>query len=222
MTQLAPGFACAALLSLAAAAGCGGTVSAGTGAGGSGSSSSAATGATSSSSSASTSSGSPSCAATSTTTLAGAHLEIDASQCTFSLADPVAKIDFPYRVVIDQDIAGVTARAQDGGMCGDPGPSGLIPFEKVDGNQQMYCICDLGKCAPTTGTPVTLKQGSYPATFTWDKHNWFGPSDTGNPEGPVFPVGDYTVTVSAIGIQASPTGDVGFVITATLPIHLVP
>jgi hypothetical protein len=51
-----------------------------------------------------------------------------------------------------------------------------------------------------------LKQGSYPSTFTWDKHSWFGPSDTNNPEGPPFTVGDYTVTVSAIGTQATSMG----------------
>jgi hypothetical protein len=150
------------------------------------------------------------------------HLEIDATQCSFSLADPVAKIEFPYRVVVDDDVPSVSPRPQDATQCDLPGASGLITFEKVDGNGQSYCVCEKGKCLPPNNPAVTLKKGSYPFTFTWDKRNWYGPSDTNNPEGPPFPVGDYTVTISAIGTQATPSGDAGFVIMATLPIHLLP
>jgi hypothetical protein len=184
------------------------------GAGCAGSTGSAPTGTTSASSSAS-------CKATSTTTLAGAHIEIDASHCTFSLSHP-AKISFPYKVVIDQHIAGVVPRAQDAGGCGRPGASGLITFEKVDGNRQNYCICDTGLCPPPKDTPVTLPKGSYPGTFTWDKRNWDGPSDTARPEGPPFPAGDYTVTVSAVGTQLVAGKQVEFVVKGTLQIHLVP
>ena len=214
-----------AILSLAAAGGCGGSGSTSSGGGGSssaGSTSHASGGTTTSSSTASSSSGSAPCPTTSTTMLPGVHLEIDGAACTFSLADPVAKVAIPYHVVVDQDVTGVTPRTQDGGQCGKPGSSGLIIFEKVDGNAQHYCLCDIGQCPPSTSPPVTLKKGSYPSTFTWDKNNWFGPSDTNKPEGQAFPVGDYTFTVSAIGLQTTSSGDMGFVITGTLPIHLIP
>jgi hypothetical protein len=154
--------------------------------------------------------------------LDGVHIEIDSAQCTFSLSDPVAQVALPYHVVVDQDVVGVTPRSQDAGQCGLPGPSGLTTFEKISGNMQQYCICDSGLCAPTQGLPVTLKKGSYPVTFTWDKRNWFGPSDTANPEGMTFPAGDYTLDVSAIGLHTVPDGDVGFVVSASMPIHLVP
>ena len=154
--------------------------------------------------------------------LDGVHLEIDAAQCTFSLADPQATVSLPYRVVVDQDVTGVTPRSQDAGQCAMPGPSGLITFEKISGNQQQYCICDSGLCAPTGMLPVTLKKGTYPVAFTWDKHNWYGPSDTNNPEGLTFPVGDYTLEVSAIGLHTVPDGDVGFIVSASMPIHIVP
>ena len=226
-----------AILALGAAGGCGGSGTATTtGTGGAGTSSGASTsgastssagptgtssGTATGSSSASSSSGSAACPATSTTMLPGVHLEIDGTACTFSLADP-ATVSIPYHVVVDQDVGGVTPRTQDGGQCGKPGASGLITFEKVAGNAQQYCLCDVGKCPPPSPPPVTLKKGSYPFTFTWDKRNWFGPSDTNTPEGMAFPVGDYTLTVSAIGLQATPNGDMGFVIEATLPVHLVP
>jgi hypothetical protein len=158
------------------------------------------------------------CAPTSASTLPGAHIDFTNTQCSFSLSDPVAHVDFTYNVVVDQDVAGVVPQPQDAGGCGAPGPSGLIVFESVGGGGQNYCLCDTGLCAPPGGMPVTLKQGTYPATFSWDKRNWSGPSDTGNPEGPPFPVGDYTVSVSAVG---SYTG-AAFNVSASLPIQLVP
>jgi hypothetical protein len=127
-----------------------------------------------------------------------------------------------YQIVVDQDTPGVSPRAQDGGGCGQPGASGLIPFEQVEGMNQQYCLCDEGPCGSPTKPAVTLKQGTYPATFTWDKHTWFGPSDTGNPEGPLFTVGDYTLQVNAIGTQLVGANQVGFNVTGTLPIRLTP
>jgi hypothetical protein len=216
-----PGLAALALLSLATQA-CGGSSGSGAaGAGSSGGGNGGAGGAGASTTTASTGTGSTSCPATSTSMLDGVTIEIDANECTFSLADP-SLVTIPYRVVVSHDVAGVTPRPQDAGMCDAPGASGLITFEKVDGGGQQYCLCDVGLCAPTNAAPVTLKAGSYPATFTWDKRNWFGPSDTGNPKGPAFPAGDYTVTVSAIGMHDVGGFEEGFVVTATLPIQLVP
>lgn len=208
-------------LSLATAA-CGNASGGGGGSGGSGSTgSTTATTSTTGDTTSSTGTGMAGCMTTSMTQLPGVHIEIDNSQCTFSFADPMDKIAINYQVVVDADVSGVHPRPQDAGHCDPPGPSGLITFEKVDGNQQQYCLCDVGPC-PGPGTdPVTIKKGSYPGTFTWDRHNWFGPSDTLNPEGPLFPVGDYTLTVSAIGTVDQGGSQAGFVINATMPIHLI-
>jgi hypothetical protein len=218
------GPACFVLLSLAAV-GCGGSVTASTtGGGGSGTSSGspASSGVTSSSSGSSSSGGNPDCPVTSTSMLDGVHLEIDGVACTFSLSDPQATVSLPYHVVVDADVTGVTPRSQDAGQCGTPGESGLITFEKVSGNQQQYCLCDTGLCAPSQKPPVTLKKGSYPVMFTWDKHNWYGPSDTGNQEGATFPVGDYVLEVSAIGLHTVLDGDEGFIVSSSMPVHIVP
>ena len=48
-------------------------------------------------------------------------------------------------------------------------------------------------------TPVTIPAGKTEGEFAWDGLNWWGPSDTGNEPGLPFPVGDYTLTVSAEG-----------------------
>jgi len=149
-------------------------------------------------------------------------MEIDAPPCAFSLSDPMATITFSYRVIVDQDIPGVVPKPQDAGGCDQPGPSGLILFEKVGGSGQNYCLCDTGLCVPPSQTPVTLTAGTYPGTFTWDKHNWNGPSDTGNPEGAIFPVGDYSVVVSAVGAMTTPGGSMPFTVSATLPIQITP
>jgi hypothetical protein len=212
------------LIPLALLVGCSESVSTG-GSGGSGGSGGGATTtsstATTTSATTSTGTGPLACAPTSTSNLAGVHIEIDASACTFSLSDP-ALVVIPYRVVVDQDVFSITPKPQDLGHCEMPGPSGLITLEKVDGGQDHYCLCDVGFCANPMIPPVTLKQGSYDATFTWDERNWYGPSDTDNPEGAPFPVGDYTLTVSAIGVQSVTKGDLPFEVSATLPIRLVP
>ena len=72
-------------------------------------------------------------------------------------------------------------------------------------------------------TPVTLAPGTYPATFTWQGNNWSGPSDTGNPMGPPFPPGTYTLTVTARGqLQDTSGATTPFSVESTLDITLVP
>jgi hypothetical protein len=112
----------------------------------------------------------------------------------------------------------VVVEPGDAGGCGQPGPGGLIVFEKLEGAGQTYCICDEGLCAPPADTPVTLSAGTYVTTFAWDGKNWLGPSDTGNPKGPAFPPGKYTLTLTAKGkAQGQP-----FEVQTTLPVTLLP
>ncbi|HLT36413.1 MAG TPA: hypothetical protein VK034_09005, partial [Enhygromyxa sp.] len=79
------------------------------------------------------------------------------------------------------------------------GPSGLIVFERLSGDDQQYCLCDSGLCAGPGSSPVTIPAAQTPASFEWNGHNWYGPSDTSNPLGPPFPVGSYVLEVSARG-----------------------
>lgn len=161
-----------------------------------------------------------SCAPASASTIPGVHIEITSTDCTLSLSNPTLSIQ--YQVVVDADVPGVRPTPQDAGACGQPGASGLILFEEVKGGDQQYCLCDVGLCEGLPQPVATLAQGIYPATFTWDGHNWGGPSDTANVEGPLFVEGDYAFTVSATGFLATTNGEVPFEIESAIPIHVVP
>jgi hypothetical protein len=136
--------------------------------------------------------------------------------CTFTLGQAASGISIPYDIVVSQDVVGVVPKPQDAGGCGRPGNSGLIVLEDLRGGPDDYCLCDLGLCAPPSSMPVTLHAGTYPNAFTWTGHQWNGPSDTGNPKGPLFPPGDFVLTVTATGTKEGGT----FTIEATLTIHL--
>ncbi len=164
----------------------------------------------------------PGCLATSTTDLTGVHLVLDASRCLFTLAQARAGLVFPFDLTIDANIDGVIPRPQDAGGCGTGDPSGLFPFGTVSGAGQSYCICDTGLCPGPSTTPITLTAGTFHGTFEWDGTNWMGPSDTGNPHGPAFPVGTYAVRVSAVGTRTVGGVTTPFTVASTLPITLVP
>jgi hypothetical protein len=137
------------------------------------------------------------CAIDSSSDLPGVHIVFTTQTCTYTLAQAAAGISIEYDVVVDADVAGVIPQGQNSAP--SPGPSGLIVFEKLDGNGQNYCLCDVGLGVQPSQTPVTIKMGTYHSKFMWDGHNWNGPSDTGNPKGALFPAGDYRLDVSAIG-----------------------
>ncbi len=130
--------------------------------------------------------------------LDGVRIEFTGTECHWLQSQALAGVKVPYQVVIAKDVDLVTPKPQDAGQCDLPGPSGLILFEKLEGDSQAYCKCDTGLCQGTTQT-VTLKAGTYPGEFEWHGRNWEGPSDTGNPEGAPFPAGKYTLTVRAKG-----------------------
>jgi len=163
------------------------------------------------------------CAVTSQSNLPGVTIRFThPADCTFTLAQAAAGIAIPYTVDVAMDLAGVVPSPQDAGNCGKPGPSGLIVFEQLDGGGQQYCLCGVGFCPMPTMTPVILHAGSYGSAFSWTGRNWMGPSDTSNPMGAPFPVGDYTLHVSAAGHWMSPMGIQPFQVVATLGIALVP
>jgi hypothetical protein len=151
-----------------------------------------------------------------TSTLAGACIRMDAQDGPTSLDAAASGIQIPYTIIIEQDIADVVPLPQDAGGCGTPGDSGLIVFERLQGGQQVYCVCDEGLCAGPDRTPRTLAAGATPTAFAWSGRNWTGPSDTGFPLGDPFPVGIYTLTVSASG----QVGGENFVVANTFQVTL--
>jgi len=153
-------------------------------------------------------------------TLAGVSLEITATDCTFTVAEAAAGIEIPYQIVVSAAVPNVYPARQGG--CKDADASGLYPFEKLTGGTESYCRCDEGLCPGPGPDPVTLPAGTYPGIFQWDGVNWSGPSDTGNPKGPPFPPGDYTLVVSANGQFENGGAKDDFLVSATAVIHLLP
>lgn len=162
------------------------------------------------------------CAPVYSSDLAGVSLRLGATRCTFTLAEALAGISLPYDVVIATPVMGVIALPQDGGSCGRPGPSGLILFERLSGGGQSYCLCDEGRCLPPSETAMMLPSGTFAASFQWDGRSWSGPSDTGNPKGAPFPVGTYTLDVSAVGKREVGPGTLPFTVRMQVPVTLVP
>ena len=68
-------------------------------------------------------------------------------------------------------------------------------LKKFDGHLHLLFEGD----AFTINHGGTVKKGTYTHSFTWDGRNWNGPSDTGQPKGPAFPPGTYTLTVTVHG-----------------------
>jgi hypothetical protein len=205
---------------------CGGNVvanasgSTSSGSGGAGTSSSTGVGAGTTSSTGT--GGAAGCVTSGSSSLPGVTIDFPAQRCSFTLAEASAGITFHYDVIVAMDGISVVPQPEDAGGCDSAGPSGLIPLSTVSGGGQSYCLCDVGFCAPPSMTPVTLAMGTYPDSFTWDGKNWGGPSDTGNPKGPAFPPGHYTLTVSAKGQVEMPGPAAPFVVTGTLDIEITP
>ena len=150
--------------------------------------------------------------------LTGVSIHFEGAPCSFTVAQAAAGIEIPYQIVVSEAVSGVIAVPQDAGHCGQPGPSGLIPFTRLSGNDQNYCICDTGLCQGPSDEPVTLVVGSHAGAFNWDGVNWAGPSDTGNPKGEPFPPGTYQLSVSAKGT----VDGVAFEIEGTLGVQITP
>ncbi|MBK7828107.1 hypothetical protein [Nannocystis sp.] len=163
----------------------------------------------------------PLCEGAGMTSLPGVTIEFPPQDCSFTLAEAAAGLGIDFTVTIADPVDKVTPSPGDAGGCEQPGPSGLILFAEVLGNDQHYCICDQGLCPPG-GTAITLAAGMYPGTFMWTGENWSGPSDTNNPKGPPFPPGTYELRIVARG-QWLPFGEPQpFEVLGTFPITLTP
>ena len=164
----------------------------------------------------------PACAEAHASNLEGAHIEIAAKQCRFTLADAAAGIAFQYRIVIDREIQGVVPAPLDAGRCNEPDASGLSPAGRISGGDQLYCLCDVGLCPYRPPPPATLHAGEYPQTYHFSGRNWTGPSDTNSPMGSPFPPGFYDFSVRAKGEVVADGGTSSFEMSAELGFDLVP
>jgi len=169
----------------------------------------------------------PACNGAALSTLPGVSIEFPDDRCSFSAAEVAAGITIKYTVVVANTLS-VSPVPLDAGHCDQPDPEfGLTPLAKLWGQNQQYCLCDVGGCFqegahdPTTVVPA----GRYDRAMTWTGKNWNGPSDTGNQPGAAFPVGTYTFTVTAQGhwIAAADTpNDTPFTVTADRTITVTP
>jgi hypothetical protein len=147
-------------------------------------------------------------------TLDGVCIGFPATDARFTQAEAASGVSIPYTITVTRAVT-IDARAQDAGHCGRPGPSGLIVMEDLSGTGGSYGIRDTGLCAG--GAHISkLVPGSYEGTFHWDGRSWAGPSDTGNPKGPPFPPGRYTLDVSAVGT----VGGQAFEVVGSLPVTI--
>jgi len=160
----------------------------------------------------------PSCIIEESSSLPGVRFAVQTTNCTFTLAEAAAGIAIPYDLMVDHDVPGFVTRT----YFYMPDVANLLITERVEGNQQSYCVCDRGLpypgcpdadggfTEPTFGAvddalpwyerpcePLTIPHGVYHRVFQWDGRNWSGPSDTNRPKGLAFPVGDYELSISS-------------------------
>ena len=153
------------------------------------------------------------------------ELLFPAQKVAFTQAEASAGIGFVWELVVPRSVAEVYPNLHDAACCSaGVGPLGVR--ETVSGNNQYYCDCEHGLCAPSgcDDPPVsTLAQGQTTHTFVWPGVNWYGPSDTGLPYGSPFPRGEYDVQVSATGRWRPEPGAalVSYRITGELQIEII-
>ena len=162
-----------------------------------------------------------------TSSLPGVTLRFTGTVCTFTLAQAAAGISIPYELVVDHDIAGTYPHRQYSGDCSSPSHQGVYPLESLTGNGQIYALVDLGLPCADAGAnsepPVTITKGTYSATFQWQGKNYSGPSDTNTRPGAPFPIGNYTLTVDAMGtVDADGGPRTPYDVNASFHVVLVP
>ena len=154
-------------------------------------------------------------------TLPGVSFDLSGNDCVFTLSKLAAGVTFHYKVDVDKDLDLVLTSPLDAGWCDEPGPSGLRTLEKIHGNDQAYCVCDVGYCGKEPGFEK-LAAGKTEHSFDWDGKNWNGPTETGTPKGDPFPPGDYVAVVRAEGQYKKSGVTKSFAVNGTLPITVKP
>lgn len=154
-------------------------------------------------------------------TLPGVHIDLSGNPRRLALDQAAQGVTFRYTVVIER-AAAVELFAQTAGGCINQAEGAVGALERVHGNGQLYCLCDVGLC-PGESWSVLLNPGRYEWTFEWNGLNWGGPSDYGAEFGPPFPPGKYSFEVESRGRYHDPDGvEVLFEVKARLEFELVP
>lgn len=160
------------------------------------------------------------CPVASSSNLPGVRVEMVEGPCMLSLAEAAEGVRFTFRLVVAEEQAGVISTQL--GTCQQPGPGGLLLFPRISGGEELYCLCDLGKCF-RQDHEADLVAGSYAETFAWCGRNWVGPSDFSNPVGAPFPPGTYQFEVRGEGTWVNETGEtLPFEVAASYDFELVP
>ena len=163
-----------------------------------------------------------SCNGGTSSNLSGVQLVFPDQPCVYTAAEVAAGIQIAYDEVITAAVANLRSTSNSGN-CARPDDAGLIVGYQISGAGQSYCLCDTGLCAPEIFVNTTVV-GTHARKIPWDGRNWYGPSDTNNPEGPAFPPGTYTITLTASGTRQSSDGgaDAGgtFLVTASRSITI--
>lgn len=153
-----------------------------------------------------------------TGTLPGVSISIFSDSCTYRRGQPAT---FTFRVVTTNAVPAIDVPATSSCDCDyrttqiASWVGWIINGTSTTGENQQYCFCDTGCCAPQAMQTITPEVGTYEDTITWSGHTWFGPSDTGNAEGDAFLVGSYAVLVGFTGYAEGS-------VSAMLPIQIVP
>jgi hypothetical protein len=147
----------------------------------------------------------------------GVKISIHGDKCVLAVGEGAT---FTYTVTTDATVPPIMIQATGGcGSCRSYGDDPLaftgwvISGTADNGQQQQYCLCDTGCCAPDVAQTVTLTPATRTAEIVWSGRNWYGPSDTGNKEAGYFPVGHYFVNVGF-------SGGAGGGVSAKLPIEI--
>ncbi|WP_438017042.1 hypothetical protein WMF18_40645 [Sorangium sp. So ce315] len=154
-------------------------------------------------------------------TIPGVKISIESSRCSYYRGEPA---EFVYTVTTDSSVPPIDVAASTGcGRCVEPtsDPLSFVSYKisgltwAADPRPQLYCLCDVGCCAPDEAATVQVDATTATQTIRWSGRQWTGPSDTSNPEGAFFAAGSYDVEVTFDGQEQGS-------VTAKLPIEIYP
>jgi hypothetical protein len=154
-------------------------------------------------------------------TIPGVKITIESSRCTYRRGEPA---EFVYTITTDSSVPPIDVAASTGcGRCVEPtsDPLSFVSYKisgltwSADPQPQLYCLCDVGCCAPDEAVTVQVDATTATQTIRWSGRQWTGPSDTSNPEGAFFQAGTYDVEVTFDGKEQGS-------VTAKLPIDIYP
>lgn len=154
-------------------------------------------------------------------TIPGVKISIESSRCSYYSGEPA---EFVYTVTTDSSVPPIDVAASTGcGRCVEPtsDPLSFVSYKisgltwAADPQPQLYCLCDVGCCAPDEAATVQVDATTVTQTIRWSGRQWTGPSDTSNPEGAFFAAGSYDVEVTFDGQEQGS-------VTAKLAIEIYP